>query len=96
MVKRGKKDFTSGLDMLIQKTTETTEEPEIIAEPITEIQPENVSVKKVKAAKEKERQITITIPDTLKRTIRKYCAAHDLKIKDLVILSVTKYMNEQT
>jgi len=94
MVKRGKKDFTSGLDMLIQKTTET-EEPEIIADPITEIQPDKVSVKKEKAAKEKERQITITIPDTLKRTIRKYCAAHDLKIKDLIISSVTKYMNER-
>ena len=85
MVKRAKKDFTSGLDILIQKTT-VGEEPEMIAEPKPKKE------KQEKAAKERERQITITIPVSLKRTIKKYCAANDLTIKDLFMNSVNRYM----
>jgi len=89
MVKKGKKDFTSGLDILIQKTT-VGDEPEIIIEPIEETKPKKE--KQEKGGKERERQITITIPVSLKRTIKKYCAANDMTIKDLFMNSVSKYM----
>ena len=42
--------------------------------------------------KEAERAQTITIPVSLKRQIKKYCADHDMTIKDLFIRSVKRYM----
>jgi len=86
--KAGKKDFTSGLDRLIQKTTVSDE-----TEEIGEVEETGEEGKKKKTpAGEKERQITITIPPNLKRTIKKYCANNEITIKDLFINSVTRYM----
>ena len=95
MVKKGKKDFKSGLDVLIQKTTER-EDLEIFENEEKEIKggKDFKESKDGKGAKAKERQITITIPDNLKRSVKKYCAAHDITIKDLVINSVNKYMKD--
>ena len=82
MVKKGKKDFTSGLDMLIQKTT-ASDEPEATKDEVRE---------ESKGGKETEKQITITIPSSLKREIKMYCADNDISVKDLIILSVKRYM----
>ena len=90
MVKKGKKDFTSGLDRLIQKTT-VSEEVEEAGE-IGEAGEAGENGKAGKKSGEKERQITITIPQNLKRTIKKYCAANEITIKELFINSVTRYM----
>jgi len=79
-----KKDFTTGLDRLIQKTTVSEETVVMETEPSPE--PEK---------KEKERQITITIPPSLKRTIKKYCANNDITIKELFINSVNTYMKAE-
>jgi len=42
--------------------------------------------------KEAEKAQTITIPVSLKRQIKKYCADHDMTIKDLFIRSVKRFM----
>ena len=83
MVKKGKKDFTSGLDMLIQNTT-ISDEPEITKD----------KVRESKGEKEVEKQITLTIPANLKRSIKSFCAENDITIKDLFIRSVNKYMKD--
>jgi len=43
-------------------------------------------------AKEKEKQMTFTMPESLKRNIKKYCAANDVTIRELLINSVSSYM----
>jgi len=83
MVKKGKKDFTSGLDMLIQNTT-ISDEPEITKD----------KVRESKGEKEVEKQITLTIPASLKRSIKSFCAENDITIKDLFIRSVNRYMKD--
>ena len=99
MVKKtSKKDFTSGLDMLIQKTTVTVAEPENDND-IQELQEkkdvkEDKEVKENKEGVEKERPMTIKIPASLKRNIKKYCAANEISIKDLFIRSVSAYMEK--
>jgi len=82
MVKKGKKDFTTGLDILIQKTT-VSDEPEATKEVVRE---------ESKGGKETEKQLTITIPSSLKREIKMYCADNDISVKDLIIRSVKRYM----
>ena len=90
--KSGRKDFTSGLDALIQKTTAGSGDRDLQDyQDLQEVKDAKES-KEPKAAKEKERQITITIPASLKLSIKKYCAAHEIKIKDLIINSVSIYM----
>lgn len=94
MVKKGKKDFTSGLDYLIKNPATKEDDaavPETVETPSAEIQPEKPA--KSKSAKGvKERQLTITIPENLKRSIKEYCAKNDMTIKDLFINSVSRYM----
>jgi len=82
MVKKAKKDFTSGLDMLIQKTT-VSDEPGTTKGEVRE---------ESKGGKEIGKQITITIPSSLKREIKIYCADNDISVKDLIIRSVKRYM----
>ena len=86
MVKKVKKDFTSGLDMLIQKTT-VSDEPEMTK---NEVSP----VRESKGEKEVEKQITLAIPANLKRSIKRFCAENDITIKDLFIRSVNRYMKD--
>ena len=83
------KNFKSGLDMLIQNTAHQIEQPEPKEAP-----KEKQKQKAETDAKEPERQLTITIPSSLKRRIKKYCAINDITIKDLFIESVTTHMNE--
>ena len=100
--KKGKKDFMSGLDMIIQKTTAAVAEPE--GEPeveemkgekeVNEVK-EIKEVKEVKDGVEKERPLTIKIPAGLKRDIKKYCAANEISIKELFIRSVSGYMGAE-
>ena len=68
--------------MLIQKTT-VSDEPEATKGVVRE---------ESKGGKEKEKQITITIPSSLKREIKMYCADNDISVKDLIIRSVKRYM----
>jgi len=82
MVKKGKKDFTSGLDMLIQKTT-VSDDPEATEGEVRE---------ESKGGKETEKQLTITMPSSLRREIKMYCADNDISVKDLIIRSVKRYM----
>jgi len=97
--KKGKKDFTSGLDALIQNTRiserdnrdNQDERDNQDYQDEQDLKEGKVS-KGGKAAKEKERQVTFTIPESLKKSIKKYCAANDVTIKDLFINSVTRYM----
>jgi hypothetical protein len=109
--KTGKKDFMSGLDRLIQNTTETPPQPspqgreeEASQQPTIEARDETTTQpthevrepekRKKEAVVEKEKQITITIPPGLKRSIKKYCAVNDITIKELFIRSVGRYMKE--
>ena len=84
MVKAVKKSFKSGLDAIIQNTA-VSEEPETIID---------VKEKRITDVKEKEKQITITIPVSLKKDIKKYCANNEITIKELFINSVNRYMKE--
>jgi len=86
MVKKVKKDFTSGLDMLIQKTT-VSDEPEITKIEVSQ-------ARESKGEKEAEKQITITIPASMKRSMKRFCAENDITIKDLFIRSVNRYMKD--
>ena len=102
--KKGKKDFTSGLDALIQNTRISERDRDLRDDHDNQddrddqdyqdeqdLKDGKVS-KGGKAAKEKERQVTFTIPESLKKNIKKYCAANDVTIKDLFINSVTRHM----
>ena len=89
------KDFKSGkhgLDAIIQSTAPVKEEIEI-APPVANTVVENKKERKVKET-ESERQITLTIPASLRKEIKRYCANNDVKIKDLIIQSVSKYMKD--
>ena len=88
MVRKGKKDFTTGLDALIQKTGISDRD----FQDDRDLQDYPKEVKAVKGTKEKERQMTFTIPVSLKRSIKKYCADNDITIKELFIDSVNRYM----
>ena len=86
-----KKNFTSGLDMLIQKTSVIEAEPEKDSD-IHGLQEEQ-EVKEIKnEPKELEKQLSITIPVSLKRELKKFCASNDISIKDLIIKSVINEM----
>jgi len=91
MVKKGNKNFKSGLDAIIQSTA-VTEEPELNEVKGTDATAGTKGTSG-KEAKEKEKQITITIPASLKRSIKKFCANNEITIKDLFINSVNRYMN---
>jgi len=103
MVKKtGKKDFSGGLNSLIQSTV-VVEEPEILgdiedqgdvveassSELATEPEPKKGKVRK---RVEKEVNVTFTITPTLRKTIKKYCVNNDITMKELFIKSVTDYM----
>jgi len=88
MVKKGNKDFKSGLDMIIQSTVineESETSKDFKVEAATKRSGQVV-------AKEKEKQMTFTMPESLKRNIKKYCAANDVTIRELLINSVSSYM----
>jgi len=94
---KGKKDFKGGLNSLIESTViddekEDSPEVDVIAEAAEEIKPEP---KKARKKVEKESAMTIIIPTSLKKTIKKYCVNNDITIKELFIKSVTDYMKEK-
>ena len=70
------KNFKSGLDMLIQSSKEVEDVKEV--EEVEEVM------------FDRERKITITVPDSLKRRIKNYCAANDITMKELFIRSVNR------
>ena len=79
------KDFKSGLDMIIQSTA-------IVEEKDNQDIQTAIKEQQKKEHKEKEKMITIVIPISLKKEIKKYCANYEISIKDLIIRSVTKEM----
>ena len=82
-MKSGSKDFKSGLDMIIQNTAIVEEKDNRDIKTEVKEQPK-------KEHKEKGKMITIVIPVSLKKEIKKYCANYEISIKDLIIRSVTK------
>jgi len=74
------KNFKSGLDALIQSSKA----------------PEDNNHEAVKGQMAKgEKKVTVTIPEELKRRIKKYCAANDITIKALFIASVNEKMKSE-
>jgi len=94
-----KKNFQSGLDMLIQSTVPKTERPSVGICNADAPSPPRLPSKKSTliektTPKEPERQLIITVPESLKRRIKNYCVNNDITIKELFTSSVIAHMDQ--
>lgn len=84
MAKEDQKKKLAGFADLLKTTPQA---------PIQEVRPVKEVV--VEALKEKEKQLNVTIPESLNKRLKVYAATNEINVKEIVALAIESYLNNK-